>query len=73
MNTLHFYIHDKIDADRLTFIRADLLAMEHVHSVQFGKGSPGEITVEVDEKCDMTMNVLNKLSRAGLHPDISYA
>ena len=73
MKTLHFYINDQLDADRLTLIRADLLAMPHVQSVQFGKGTPSEFTVEVDEHCDMAMNVIDHLSNAGLNPEISYS
>ena len=73
MNTLHFYINDQLDTDRLTLIKADLLAMAHVQSVQFGKGMPREFTVEVDEHCDMTMNVISHLNRAGLNPEISYS
>lgn len=73
MNTLHFYINDQIDLDRLTIIKADLLAMPHVKSVQVGKGTPSEFTVEVDEHCDMTMNVMNHLNKAGLKPEISYS
>ena len=73
MNTLHFYINDQLDADRLTLIKADLLAMSHVKSVQFGKGTPSEFTVEVDEDCNMTMNVMQQLNRAGLNPEISYS
>lgn len=73
MNTLHFYINDELNMDRLTLIKADLLAMAHVQSVQFGKGTPSEFTVEVDEHCDMAMNVIDYLSNAGLNPEISYS
>ena len=73
MNTLHFYINDELNMDRLTLIKADLLAMAHVQSVQFGKGTPSEFTVEVDEHCDMAMNVIDHLSNAGLNPEISYS
>ena len=73
MNTLHFYINDEVNMDRLTLIKADLLAMAHVQSVQFGKGTPSEFTVEVDEHCDMAMNVIDHLSNAGLNPEISYS
>ena len=71
MNTLHFYINDQLDTDRLTLIKADLLAMSHVQSVEFGKGMPSEFTVEVDEHCNMTMNVMQQLNRAGLNPEIN--
>jgi len=71
VKTLHFYINEQIDADRLTLIKADLLAMTHVNNVQLGKGSPREFTVEVDEHCDMAMNVMKQLNRAGLNPQIS--
>ena len=73
MNTLHFYINDQLDADRLTLIKADLLAMSHVHSVEFGMGSPRECVVDVDEHCNMTMNVMDHLNHAGLNPEISYS
>lgn len=73
MNTLHFYINDELNMDRLTLIKADLLAMPHVQSVQFGKGTPSEFIVEVDEHCDMAMNVIDHLSHAGLNPEISYS
>jgi len=73
MNTLHFYINEQIDMDRLTLIKADLLAMPHVKSVQFGKGTPSEFTIEVEENCNMTVNVMNHLSQAGLNPEISYS
>lgn len=73
MNTLHFYINEQLDTDRLTLIKADLLAMTHVNNVEFGKGIPREFTVEVDENCDMAMNVMQQLNRAGLSPDISYS
>ena len=73
MNTLHFYINDEVNMDRLTLIKADLLAMAHVKSVEFGMGTPSEFTVEVDEHCDMAMNVIDHLSNAGLNPEISYS
>jgi len=73
VNTLHFYIKDQLDEDRRTFIKADLLAMSHVRGVEFGLGSPGEIMVEVDEHCDMAVTVMDQLSHAGLHPEISYS
>lgn len=73
MNTLHFYINEQVDTDRLTLIKADLLAMTHVNNVEFGKGTPREFTVEVDEHCDMAMNVMEQLNRAGLNPEISYS
>ena len=73
MNTLHFYINEELDADRLTLLKADLLAMTHVKNVEFGKGTPQEFTVDVDEHCDMAMHVMEKLNKAGLNPDISYS
>jgi len=73
MNTLHFYINDSLDMDRMTIVKADLLAMQHVQSVQFGKGVPREVTVEVDEHCNMTMNVMHHLNQVGLKPEISYS
>jgi len=73
MNTLHFYINDQLDVDRLTLVRADLLAMPHVQSVEFGEGLPRELTVEVDEHCNMTVNVMQQLNRVGLNPEISYS
>ena len=73
MKTLHFYVNEQLDADRFTIIKADLLAMSHVNTVEFGKGIPSELMVEVDEHCDMAMNVMEQLNRAGLNPEISYS
>jgi len=73
VNTLHFYVNEQLDMDRITLIKADLLAMSHVNNVEFGKGMPRELTVEVDENCDMAINVMQQLNRAGLNPEISYS
>jgi len=73
VKTLHFYVNDDLDMDRLTLVRADLLAMSHVHGVEFGKGTPHEFIVDVDEHCDMAINVMNHLNQAGLKPEISYS
>ncbi len=73
MKTLHFYINEKLDIDRLTLVKADLLAMTHVNNVELGKGTPRELTVEVDEHCDMAIHVMEQLNRAGLNPEISYS
>ena len=73
MKTLHFYVNEHVNADRFTLIRADLLAMAHVKNVQLGKGTPQELMVDVDEHCDMAINVMEQLTRAGLNPEISYS
>ena len=73
MNTLHFYVNDHLTADGLTLVKADLMAMSHVHNVEFGLGSPREVLVEVDENCNMTMSVSDVLSKVGLNPEISYS
>lgn len=73
MNTLHFYVNDHLSQDRLTLVKADLMAMSHVHNVEFGLGSPKEVLVEVDENCNMTMNISEALNKVGLNPEISYS
>jgi len=73
VKTLHFYVNEQLDADRLTLIKADLLAMSHVNNVEFGTGVPREFAVDVDEHCDMAINVMQQLNRAGLNPEISYS
>ena len=73
MNTLHFYVNGEIDSDRLTFVKADLMAMSHVHNVEIGKGTPREVMVDVDEHSNMTMSILDHLNDVGLKAEISYS
>ncbi|NNG14297.1 MAG: hypothetical protein HKM22_03985 [Gammaproteobacteria bacterium] len=73
MNTLHFYVNSDIDADRLTFVKADLMAMSHVRNVEIGKGSPRELMIDVDEHSNMTMSLLDHLNDVGLKAEISYS
>ena len=73
MNTLHFYVNGDIDSDRLTFVKADLMAMSHVRNVEIGKGTPREVMVDVDEHSNMTMNILDHLNDVGLKAEISYS
>ena len=72
MNTLHFYVNGDIDSDRLTFVKADLMAMSHVHNVEIGGDGPREMMVDVDEHNNMTMNILNHLNDVGLEAELSY-
>ena len=73
MNTLHFYVNADINPDRLTFVKADLMAMSHVHNVEIGKGSPREMLVDVDEHSNMTVSILDHLNDVGLKAEISYS
>lgn len=73
MNTLHFYVNGDIDADRLIFVKADLMAMSHVHNVEISKGMPREVMVDVDEHNNMTMNILDHLNNVGLQAEITYS
>jgi len=73
MNTLHFYVSGDIDPDKLTYVKADLMAMSHVHNVEIGKGSPHEVLVDVDEHSNMTMSILDHLNDIGLKAEITYS
>ena len=72
MNTLHIYIDKTLDTQSLNSLKTGLMGLDHVSDVEFHAQSPHDLVVEVDEHCNMPVNLMNYLNQQGVSPDITH-
>lgn len=72
MNTLHIYIEKTLDENSLQSLKSGLMGLPHVSDVEISNKSPHDLIVEVDEHCNMPVNLLTYLTNEGMRPDITY-
>jgi hypothetical protein len=70
MHTICIHIDETLDASALQNLRDELLHVPHVSAVYTHPRLPHDVAVEIEERHNMPMNILARLSQRGLHTDL---
>jgi len=69
-NVCCIHIDDHIDSIRASAIREELMRMPHVVNVENPQQSPQNMTVEFERHFNVPMDMMLRLEKRHLHPDI---
>jgi len=70
MHSIQVYLDDSLPADKLEEVKASLLSMPFVKYVVINGSDRHDLMVDYDEHHGMPMDIIDKISSQGLHPDI---
>lgn len=70
MHTVQVYLDESLPGNALAEVRAALLSMPFVKNVVINENDNHDLMVDYDEHHGMPMDILEKISNQGLHPDI---
>lgn len=71
MNTVYIHIDENLDADRLHELKSVMRSLPHVSNVEINAAMPHDMLVEFEEHHNTPMAIISRLSRYGLHSDIT--
>jgi hypothetical protein len=70
MHTICIHIDETLDASAIETLKRELLHVPHVSAVFTHPRTPHDVAVEFEERRNMPMTILSRLSRRGLHSDL---
>jgi len=70
MHTLYIHIDEDLDPQQMAELKDELLHVPHVSHVELKPSVPHDILVEFEERRNIPMTILVRLSRRGLHSDV---